>query len=132
MENIKIRISSLVDGTPWLFTGEGRKTQQNNKTIIDATERIEGEEVLHHIEIAPNKIKVSRFFSGATHLEFYPDKKGEILISTNYGNLSGKTITKTFTIKETTIATHILLAYKTSFDSEDAEIKKIHITFSDL
>lgn len=129
MENIKIRISSLVDGTPWLFNGEGTKQIQNGKTILDAVEYIEEQKVLHHIEISQKKVKVSRFFTGATHLEFFENKKGDVFISTEYGSFQGKTITKTFSVKENASAGVATLEYNTDFDDKNASVKKIQISY---
>ncbi len=132
MEKIKIRISSLVDGTPWLFTGEGTKTQLNSKTILDATEYIEGEQVAHHIEISQKKVKVSRFFTGATHLEFFENKKGNVFISTEYGSFEGKTITKAYSVKIKETAGVVSLEYNTDFDEKNANVKKIQISYRDI
>ncbi len=132
MDKIKIRISSLIDGVPYLFSGEGKMTQIAGKTVLDATEYIENTEVLHHIEIADGCIEISRFAGGVTRLEFFPDKKGNIFISTEYGDFTGRTITKVFGVKKTALGTHITLSYNTDFDSVDSNIKKVQISFSNI
>lgn len=132
MENIKIRISSLIDGTPWLFTGEGSKTQLNGKTILDAVEYIQDQKVSHHIEISQTRVKISRFFTGATHLDFFPNKNGAVFISTEYGELTGSTITKVFSVKSNENAGVVNLEYNTDFDDKNASVKKIQISYRNI
>ncbi len=132
MDNIKIKISTLVDGEPWLFFGDGEKSQSGDVTVLKAEEDICGEKVLHRIEIFKNKIKIIRLAENATMLEFYKDKKGDISIKTDMGSFSGKTITKSYAVKETKTANYISISYNTDFDSPTASVKKIQISYWDI
>ncbi len=130
MEKIKIRISSLIDGVPWLFNGEGTKTVIDNRIILDATEYIEENKVIHHIDFTDERISITRLAEGRTSLEFNKSRRGHVSIQTEMGVFTGKIITKTFAIKKTDNSVYLSLAYNTDFDSADASVKKVQISYS--
>lgn len=132
MEKIKIKISSIIDETPWLFSGEGDLEEQSDNIILRATEYIQGEKILHRIDISQDSIQISRRAQNTTHLEFFKDRRGNITIQTPYGTFDGKTKTKVYAIKTTTSATYITLAYNTSFDEPTAIVKKVQISYSKI
>ncbi|MFI3167163.1 MAG: DUF1934 family protein [Bacillota bacterium] len=132
MENIKIKISSLVDGVPWLFYGDGTKREMENRIILDAVEYIGEDKVLHNIEFSDDCVKITRIAQNKTYLEFNKKRRGYVSVGTEMGDFSGKIITHTFGVKKTKTATYISLAYNTDFDSENASHKKIQISFSEI
>lgn len=133
MKNIKIKIATLVSGMPWLYSGDATLQEENNMQILKVSHTENGEKIAQQITISENGddtvVSILRDSSHKTYLSFCKNKDGILSISTEFGDILGKTTTKTLAIKKTQSKTYISISYQTDLDG-DADIKKIQISFS--